>query len=610
MKAIVAGTADATLLHNNANKASERIPVMRDFVAGEVAKHIALTEILPKDVAQAHIDGDIHYHDLDYAPFFPSFNCMLIDIKNMFDNGFKMGNADITTPKSIETACAIVAQVIAQVASHIYGGCTVNRIDEVLAPYVKSSYKQHYADGLFEHVGNEVKATLYAKRMIDREVYKAFKSLEYEINTLHTANGQAPFVTLGFGLGTNWESKLIQKAILDVRIKGLGKHHLTAVFPKLVFAIKEGVNRSKGDVNYDIKQLALECSSKRMYPDILNVEMLEKVTGGFKTPMGCRSFLHEHESGVSDGRNNMGVVSINLPRLAILAKGDFAVFWSKLEDTLRLSRDALQTRIDRLIGVTADVAPILYMEGACGIRLKAKDEVMQLFNNHRASVSLGYIGLHEVAAAMYGTEVHPVDSTEQRAFLLSVVARLHKATVQWSEESDFAFSVYSTPSESLCDRFCRLDKETFGEVAGVTTKGYYTNSFHLDVRKKVNVYDKLDFEEQYPQFATGGFICTGEYPNMKHNLSALEQAWDYSYTRVPYYATNTPIDSCYKCGFTGEFKCKSKGFVCPNCGNHESDTISVIRRVCGYLGAPDARPFIEGKQKEVMQRVKHVSNYD
>lgn len=600
--------SDMSILNENANKDSKVIPTQRDLLAGIVAKHYAKQHILPRDVVISHERGEIHYHDLDYAPFFPMFNCMLIDLKGMLTHGFKMGNAEIEQPKSISTATAVTAQIIAQVASHIYGGTTINRIDEILAPFVTASYNKHLKTANEWQIPD---AEGYANARTEKECYDAFQSLEYEVNTLHTANGQTPFVTFGFGLGTSRESRMIQQAILRNRIAGLGKNHKTAVFPKLVFAIKKGLNHQYGDPNYDIKQLALECASKRMYPDILNYDQVVKVTGSFKTPMGCRSFLGVYEENgemIHDGRNNLGVISLNLPRTAIESQGSEADFWSLLDERLVLAKKALMTRIARLENVKARVAPILYMEGACGVRLKADDSVTEIFKNGRASISLGYIGIHETINALTGTETHMYDDEQRRALGIAIVERLRRATDEWKAETGYGFSLYSTPSENLCDRFCRLDTAEFGLIPGVTDKGYYTNSFHLDVEKKVNPYDKLDFEAPYPPLANGGFICYGEYPNLQHNLKALEDVWDYSYDRVPYYGTNTPIDECYECGFAGEFNCTSKGFVCPKCGNHDASRVSVIRRVCGYLGSPDARPFNAGKQEEVKRRVKHLNN--
>lgn len=594
------------LLNENANKDSKVISTQRDLLAGIMAKHYAKSYLLDDAIVQAHEQGDLHYHDLDYAPFFPMFNCMLVDLEGMLLHGFKMGNADIDTPKSINTATSVTAQIIAQVASHIYGGTTIDRIDEVLAPYVTLSYEKHRAiatQWAIEDVDS------YAQQQTEKECYDAFQALEYEVNTLHTSNGQTPFVTFGFGLGESWQAKLIQESILKVRIKGLGKSSKTAVFPKLVFAIKEGLNRQLGQPHYDVKQLALKCATTRMYPDILNYEQVIKVTGSFKTPMGCRSFLSryvEDDKEIHAGRNNLGVVSLNLPRIGLQAKNDVDLFWQLLDQRLLVAKRALLSRIDRLREVKAKVAPILYTEGACGIRLNPEDSIVSLFENGRATVSLGYIGLHETVIALIGGEIHPFDSEYAKHLGEEITRYLKRATEAWQRDTGWGFSLYATPSENLCHRFCQLDQKEFGLIKDITDKGYYTNSFHLDVEKKVNPYDKLDFEAPFPAISNGGFICYGEYPNLQHNLKALEDIWDYSYDRVPYYGTNMPIDHCFECDFQGEFTCTSKGFLCPACGNNKEETISVTRRVCGYLGAPNSRPFNRGKQEEVKRRVKHM----
>jgi len=597
--------SNTDVINENANKDGKRIPTQRDLLAGIVAKHYAKTHLLPRDVVDAHEKGEIHYHDLDYAPFFPMFNCMLVDLKNMLTNGFKMGNAEIGTPRSINTATAITAQIVAQVASHTYGGTTLNRLDEVLAPYVRMTYDKH-VEVAKEWSIPDVEG--FAKARTEKDTYDAFQGLEYEFNTLHTANGQTPFISIGYGLGESWEARLIQESIMKNRLAGLGVNGKTPVFPKLIFAIKDGLNHKPGDPNYDIKQLALECASKRMYPDILNYEKLVEVTGSFKTPMGCRSFLNPYEENgevIHDGRNNLGVVSLNLPRIAIESKGCEKTFFEILNKRLLLARKALDTRIARLDKVQAKVAPILYMEGALGVRLKEDDYISDLFKNGRASISLGYIGVHEAITALYGAVDHIYDSEELRKKGLAIIAHMKAATDSWKDESGYAFSLYGTPSENLCGRFAKLDEKEFGPIDGVLDKGYYTNSFHLDVRKQVNPWDKIDFEKGYPELSSGGFICYGEFPNMQNNLEALENVWDYAYDNVPYYGTNTPIDECYECGYSGEFDCTSKGFSCPKCGNHDPQKVSVTRRVCGYLGSPDARPFNDGKQSEVELRVKH-----
>lgn len=598
------GGTDEALMTENANKDSTTIPTKRDLLAGIISKHYALNHVLPKEIADAHSSGDIHYHDLDYSPFGSYYNCMLIDLKGMLTSGFRLGNAELESPKSIGTATAVTAQIIAQVASHIYGGNTINGIDEILAPYVKMSYDKHLAVAA-EWLSAGADHDEYAMARTEKECYDAFQALEYEINTLHTANGQTPFCTFGFGLGTCEWSRMIQMSILQVRINGLGKNGHTAVFPKLVMGIKDGVNHKPGDPNYLVKQRALECASKRMYPDILNYDQLVEVTGGFKYPMGCRSFLHEIESGVHDGRMNLGVVSLNLPRIAIEADGKLSEFVRILDQRLDTCGRALKTRIDRLATVRAQEAPILYIEGATGLRLDPEELVLPHLKE-LASISLGYIGLNETVNALFPDDKdHMYDSPTKQGIGLEIVRQMKAKVDLWKEQSGFAFSLYSTPSESLCRRFLALDRDAFGVLPGVTDKEYYTNSFHLDVQKNVNPYDKIDFERPFITLATGGFISYGEFPNMKHNLKALEDVWDYAYYNTPYYGTNTPVDSCFDCGFEGEFLASAKGFECPKCGNHGKNK-NVIRRVCGYLGEADDRPFNKGKMQEVEYRVKHL----
>lgn len=598
--------SDESIMNENANKDAKVIPTQRDLVAGIVSKHFA-KHYLPSNVIQAHENGWIHFHDLDYSPFFPSFNCMLIDVEGMLTRGFRMGNAQIETPKSISTAAAVVAQIIAQVASHIYGGNTINRIDEVLAPYVRMTHEKHLDEARYWKIPDQQQ---YAIEKTRKAVYDAMQGLEYEVNTLHSANGQTPFCTFGFGLGDSWESELIQEAILKVRLKGLGKKGITAVFPKLVFALKDGHNLKQGDPLYRIKQLALECASKRMYPDILSYDKVVETTGSFKFPMGCRSFLHrwEDENGneVHEGRNNLGVVTLNLPRIALDANQNHMRFWELLEERMEVVKKALMVRVDRLRGVKASVAPILYVEGACGVRLNPDDDIMKAFENGRASVSIGYIGLHEVTEIMMSNiDEHIMENQSKQVFAVSVLQRMKEIADAWKAQTGLAFSLYGTPSESLCYRFARIDRERYPDHK-IFDKDYYTNSFHLSVDHNTNPYDKIDFEKQFIPFSTGGFISYGEYPNMKNNLEALEQVWDYAYLNTPYYGTNTPVDSCFECGFHGEFTATSKGYECPKCGNHDGKKMNVIRRVCGYLGEVNARPFNKGKQQEVIRRVKHM----
>lgn len=597
---------DQTVVNENANKDSDVFNTQRDLTAGIVGKSIGL-KMLPPHVANAHQKGDIHYHDLDYHPYTPMTNCCLIDFKGMLNNGFKIGNAEVESPKSIQTATAQISQIIANVASSQYGGCSCDRTDELLAPFAKLNYQKHLNDAE-EWIENPERREEFAKKKTRKDIYDAMQSLEYEINTLFTSNGQTPFTSLGFGLGTNWFEREIQKAILQIRINGLGSEKRTAIFPKLIFSIKRGVNSAPEDPNYDIKQLALECATKRMYPDILNYDKLVELTGSFKVPMGCRSFLQgwkdENGEEVNVGRMNLGVVTLNLPRIAMEAHGNRDKFWQLLEERLGIVKDALVYRVERCKEASPANAPILYMYGAFGKRLNRKDAVNELFKNKRATVSLGYIGLYEVASAFYGGSWEK--DPEAKDFTLSILKELKAHADAWGNEYGYHFSVYSTPSESLTDRFCRLDTEKFGIVENITDKEYYTNSFHYDVRKNPTPFEKLDFEKDYPKYCSGGFIHYCEYPMLQQNPKALEAVWDYSYDRIGYLGTNTPIDHCYECGFEGDFNPTARGFECPQCGNHDPKTCDVVKRTCGYLGNPQARPMVHGRHKEISSRVKHM----
>ena len=595
-------------VNENANKDSDAFNTRRDLTAGVTGKAIGL-RMLPLHVSNAHQKGEIHFHDLDYSPFEPMTNCCLIDFMGMLKNGFRMGNADIESPKSIQTAAAQITQIIANVASCQYGGCSADRIDELLAHYAKLNYKKHLKEAE-KWIEDRSKREDYALSKTKKDIYDAIQSLEYEVNTLFTSNGQTPFVTFGFGLGRTELEREIQKAILKVRIKGLGVSHRTAIFPKLVFTLKRGVNLYPEDPNYDIKQLALECATKRMYPDILSYDKIIELTGSFKVPMGCRSFLQgwkdENGKEVNSGRMNLGVVTLNLPRIAIESGGNLEKFWRIFDERAKIVKDALVFRINRTKEATPANAPILYQYGAFGKRLAPKDSVDEVFKNRRATVSFGYIGLYEVGTVFYGGlwENNP----EAKEFTISIVRKMKELCEDWSNEFGYHFSVYSTPSESLTDRFCRLDKEKFGVIENITDKEYYTNSFHYDVRKNPTPFEKLDFEKDYVKAgATGGFIHYCEYPVLQQNPKALEAVWDYAYDRVGYLGTNTPIDRCYKCGFEGDFEPTEKGFKCPNCENANPRTCDVVKRTCGYLGNPQARPMVKGRHKEISARVKHMN---
>ena len=646
---------DPTLIHENANKDSNVYATQRDLLAGAVSKAAALN-MLPQVVANAHMKGDIHFHDADYSPFTAQSNCSLPNFWDMLANGFTLGNAPMASPKSIAIAATQITQIMKDVASSQYGGQTANRADEHLARYAKKDYekfleeaRENIPDGMpveFArrqvenakrnepsklHFGSreplpmdtpfhtdvdelEQEREILAKIRTRKAIYDAMQTMEYQINSNRVSNGQTPFVTVGFGLGTDWFAREIQRAILLNRIRGLGKDHHTAIFPKLVFTIKHGVNCEPEDPNYDLKQLALECATKRMYPDVVFYENIVKITGSFKAPMGCRSFLQgwvnpETGKDEEDGRMNLGVVSVNVPRIALESHGDKDRFWKLFSERMEVAHQALQFRIMRCKQATPVNAPTLFRYGAFG-RLGANDNVDVLFKNERATVSLGYIGLAEATAVFYGKDWirdHGWDP-EGKEFALSIVKRMNELCKQWSKAEGYHYSVYSTPAESLTDRFNRMDREKFGRVDGVTDHDFYTNSFHYPVWLQPTPMEKLTYEKDFPYYASGGFINYCEYPCLQDNPKALEAVWDYAYNiGIGYLGTNTPIDHCFVCGFQGDFEPTEEGFKCPECGNSDPDKCNVTKRTCGYLGNPVQRPMVHGRHEEIAHRVKHMS---
>ena len=645
---------DEKIMDENANKDSKVFATQRDLLAGAISKEYALEKLLPKNVAKAHKKGWIHFHDLDYVLNASGglFNCMLIDFPEMLAHGFTLGDAEITTPKSLRTAGEIIPQIIANVSSNVYGGVSAHRIDEFLEPYAVISYRKtlkknfarmaefegvvlteneigslaDYYTSQIEQTDNEFKIEFIdakktdsklsektiqftidiSKKDVIKEVFDTFQSLEFEISSLFSSNGQTPFVTFNFGLSTGFWGREIQKAILQNRIEGLGPEKRTAVFPKLVYTLKEGHNLKPDDPNYDIKRLAVECSTKRIYPDILSYEKVMEIYGTFVSPMGCRSFLSDYwdkdGNHVTYGRRNIGVVSLNLPNIALTVNTPDE-FMTLLDQRIQAVKDGLMYRYNRLASTTARNAPILYQYGATGHRLNSDETVQRIFNDGEATASIGYVGLHETATRFWGNDWQ--DNPEAKNFTIQVLRRLNHWKEKWAEETGIAFSVYSTPAESLISRFAEIDKATFGSIKDITDKGYYTNSFHLDVRKQVTPFEKIDFEADYPPLAAGGNICYVEQPSLIKNPDALEAIWDYMHDRVPFSGVNTPISRCYKCNHEGDFDADARGFYCPQCGNRDPQQCEVVERLCGYLGSVSMRKPISGRVKEMKSRVKH-----
>lgn len=435
---------DKNITNENANKDSRVYSTQRDLLAGSASRAIGLS-MLPPLVAKAHQRGDIHWHDLDYSPFTTETNCCLPNFRDMLQNGFKLGNAWVSSPKSIEVAVTLISEIITSIAGSQYGGQSCNRLDEVLAPYAKLNYDKHLKEA--EDWVEPDKQENFAKKRTIHDITNAMQSLEYNINMMMSTQGQTPFVTVNFGLGTSWIEREIQKAILNVRIKGLGRERRTAVFPKLVFTLKKGVNLNPSDPNYDIKQLAIKCSTRRIYPDILNYDNIVKITGSFKSPMGCRSFLQgwinpETGKDEEDGRMNLGVVTVNLPRIALEAHGDQDLFWEIFNERMVICHQALKYRIARCKQAKPENAPILFEYGAFG-RLKPDEDVDKLFRNSRATVSLGYIGLYEVNTTFYGPNWE--HNPKAHAFAELITKRMHDLCAKWEDEEGYHYSLYSTP---------------------------------------------------------------------------------------------------------------------------------------------------------------------
>ena len=803
---------DETKTKENANKDARLFSTFRDLEAGEVSRYYALKQ-LPERVSGAHVSGDIHFHDLDYTVPGGMFNCMLVDLPFILSReDFPIGNTRVNRVRSVETATDLIPQIAAQVSVGQYGGQTYSKLDEVLEPYVMYTYRRELARAL-EHatkvaaemgvagvepldksvalmvasgerdrmaVGVNQKlwdmSVAEAKKRTESIVYDSMEGVEYALNTVQ-GNGQTPFVTISFGLSTSWAVRVVQKAILKVRINGYGAQSKTPVFPKLVYMLKEGVNMRAGDPNYDVKRLALYCASKRIYPDFQSVDNTVRDLGFNPTSMGCfagdhtvrarmggdggyetltgeklwkwaasqygarkqpngvdeyvdvpsgdldvadshtgveqgarvlrlvknysnvwvrvkvvpetesnmserkiiltltddhplpvqgkgrlyagslvpgdrltsasgetlrvtsvtgcapggpsydlttdtdyfdlngvvshncRSFLSYYENPetgepVEYGRFNVGVVTLNLPRIAMQTEST-EEFMRLLDARAGIVREALDWRFDQVRGATASQSPIHYVTGAAGVAMSPSDKVGDLVEGGYATASMGYIGVYEATARFYGGDWY--GNREAVEFSVNIVRRLDELARSWKAESGRGYGVYGTPSESLCDRFARLDTRLFGDVENITSKGYYQNSFHVDVRKNMSPFEKWRVEAQYLPYTTGGAIDYVETETLLKNPDALESIVDAAVAAgVRYFGVNQPVSQCFECDYSGEFAADVRGFYCPECGERDEEKISVVRRVCGYLGSFADRPVVEGKRKEIVARVKHL----
>ncbi len=606
------------LLHNsnkemaeeNSNKDTTVASTQRDYIAGIVSRDLTRRILLPDKISKAHDDGIFHFHDSDYFVQ-PIFNCCLINIGDMLDNGTMMNGKLIETPKSFQVACTVATQIISCVASNQYGGQSVDISH--LGKYLRKS-KEKFERKIRETVGDALEPEILDK-LVEERVYTELKNgvqtIQYQINTLMTTNGQSPFVTLFLYLrdGDPYieENALIIEEILRQRLEGIKNESgvfVTPAFPKLVYVLDENNNLTGGRYDY-LTKLAVQCSAKRMYPDYISAKkMRENYEGNVFSPMGCRSFLapwkDENGNYKFEGRFNQGVVSINLPQIGLEVRGDMEKFWPEFDSRLELCKEALMCRHNALKGVKSDVSPIHWQYGALA-RLKKGETIDKLLYGGYSSISLGYIGLYELTLLMTGKS-HTTE--EGQEFALQVMRHLKETVMRWREETNIGFALYGTPAESLCYRFARIDKERYGTVKDVTDKGYYTNSYHVDVRENIDAFAKFDFESQFQALSTGGCISYVEIPNMRNNLPALESLVKYIYNHIQYAEFNTKSDYCQVCGYDGEITInKDLEWECPCCGNKDHKLMNVVRRTCGYLGE---NFWNEGKTKEIKSRVLHL----
>ena len=598
------------VMEENSNKNARTASTQRDLIAGEVSKDLTRRILLPKNISKAHDEGAIHFHDADYF-LQPIFNCCLINIKDMLEKGTVMNGKMIESPRSFQTACTVTTQIIASVASSQYGGQSVNIAH--LGKYLRRT-KEKYIKQCKEQFGDtldEATQKSFVEMRLKESLKAGVQTIQYQINTLMTTNGQSPFVTLFLYVDEKdeyiEENAMIIEEILKQRYEGIKNEkgvYVTPAFPKLIYVLDENNCLKGGKYDY-LTRLAVKCSSKRLYPDYISAKkMRENYEGNVFSPMGCRSFLSpwkdENGNYKFEGRFNQGVVSINLPQCGILANGDEKKFWELLEERLQLCYEALMCRHNALMGVTSDVSPVHWQYGAIA-RLEPGEKIDKYLLNGYSTISLGYIGLYEVTKLVKGVSHTDPEGTE---FALKVMNTLREHCEKWKKETGLGFGLYGTPAESLCYRFARIDKERFGEIPDVTDKGYYTNSYHVDVREHIDAFSKFTFESQFQQISSGGAISYVEIPNMRHNLTAMEDVVKYIYDNIQYAEFNTKSDYCHVCGFDGEITINDDNeWECPVCHNKDQRKMNVTRRTCGYLGE---NFWNVGKTKEIKSRVLHL----
>ena len=606
----------------NSNKNPVINSTQRDYMAGEVSKDQTRRVLLPEEIVRAHEQGIIHFHDMDYYAQ-KEHNCDLINLEDMLQNGTVISETLIEKPHSFFTACNVTTQIVAQVASNQYGGQSFTLSH--LAPFVDISRQKIRRQVIHEReiCGEPMDEDIINKTVTCRlkeEIKSGIQTIQYQLITLMTCNGQAPFVTMFMYLDevpegqTRDDLALIIDEVLRQRMQGVKNEKgvwITPAFPKLIYVLDED-NIHEDSPYWYLTKKAAECTAKRMVPDYISAKVMKEMkNGNVYTCMGCRSFLTVEDSQRNAdgshkfyGRFNQGVVTINLVDVACTAKGDMDAFWRILDERLELCHRALRCRHERLLGTVSDVAPILWQYGALA-RLKKGETIDKLLFNGYSTISLGYAGLYEMCVRMLGKS-HT--TPEGREFALSVMQRLNDACKKWKEAEHISYSVYGTPMESTTYRFAKCLQKRFGIIKGVTDKNYITNSYHVHVTEKIDAFHKLKFESDFQRLSPGGAISYVEVPNMQHNIPAVLTVMKYIYDNIMYAELNTKSDYCEVCGYDGEIKIVEDEtgkliWECPNCGNHDQSKMSVARRTCGYIGT---QFWNQGRTQEIKDRVLHL----
>ena len=602
----------------NSNKNAKIVTTQRDYLAGITSTDITRRFLLTEDIVKAHDEGIIHFHDADYFAQNALHNCDLINLEDMLQNGTNINGVMIEKPHRFLTAMTIATQIITAVSSSQYGGCTITLTH--LAPFVRCSYER-YLDKYKARKFKKEDAEKYAKEDLKKEITDGVQTFQYQINSMTTTNGQAPFLSVCMYLGETNEYKdelaMIIEEVLKQRIQGMKNEkgvYITPAFPKLLYVLEED-NIKPGSKYYYLTQLSAKCTAKRMVPDYISEKIMKELkidkngNGQCYPCMGCRSFLTPYvdEKGNPKyyGRFNQGVVTINLPDVALSSDKDMDLFWKIFDERLELCHRALQIRHKRLSKVTSDVAPILWQHGALA-RLEKGQSIHELLHHGYSTISLGYAGLYECVKYMTGHS--HTDESVGKEFGLKVMQYMNDKCKKWKEEEDIDYSVYGTPIESTTYKFAKCLKDRFGVVKGITDRNYITNSYHVPVFEEIDAFTKLKLESEFQKLSPGGAISYIETPNLENNLDVVMEVIEYIYNNIMYAELNTKSDYCQVCGYTGEILIDDNlEWYCPNCGNRDHDKLNVARRTCGYIGT---NFWNKGRTEEIKERVMHIDNKD